>query len=89
MNSSPKKIYSWALYDWANSTFATTVMAGFFPVFFKSYWSQGTEAVVTTARLGTALSIGSFLMALISPSLGALADLRGSKKLFFFGAKLP
>ena len=29
-----KKVYSWALYDWANSAFATTVMAGFFPLFF-------------------------------------------------------
>ena len=26
---------SWALYDWANSAFATTVLAGFFPVFFQ------------------------------------------------------
>lgn len=80
--SSKKKIYSWALYDWANSTFSTTVMAGFFPVFFKTYWSQGTEAVVTTARLGIALSVGSLLIALISPTLGAMADIRGCKKLF-------
>ena len=29
-----KTIVSWALYDWANSAFATTVMAGFFPLFF-------------------------------------------------------
>ena len=29
---------SWATYDWANSVFATTVLAGFFPLFFKSYW---------------------------------------------------
>ena len=35
-----KPIVSWALYDWANSAFATTVMAGFFPIFFKQYWSQ-------------------------------------------------
>lgn len=77
-----KKIFSWALYDWANSTFSTTVMAGFFPLFFKNFWSEGTPAVVTTARLGTALSIGSILIAFMSPTLGALADLRGSKKLF-------
>ena len=31
---------SWALYDWANSAFATTVMAGFFPLFFKAYWAN-------------------------------------------------
>ena len=34
---------AWALYDWANSAFATTVMAGFFPVFFRQYWSLGAD----------------------------------------------
>lgn len=76
------KVWSWSFYDWANSSFTTTVMAGFFPIFFKNYWSHGTEPVVTTARLGMALSVGSLLMAFISPTLGALADLRGSKKFF-------
>ncbi|MGH8203920.1 MAG: MFS transporter, partial [Steroidobacteraceae bacterium] len=33
-----RPVVGWALYDWANSAFATTVMAGFFPVFFKQYW---------------------------------------------------
>ena len=28
-----KRIYSWALYDWANSAYATSVMAGLFPLF--------------------------------------------------------
>lgn len=77
-----KEVWSWSLYDWANSSFSTTVMAGFFPIFFKNYWSHGAESVLTTARLGTALSIGSLLMAVISPTLGAMADLRGSKKFF-------
>lgn len=79
-----KKVFSWAMYDWANSAFSTTVMAGFFPIFFKEYWSQGTDATLTTARLGTAISIGSLAMALLSPTLGALADQKGYKKLFTF-----
>jgi UMF1 family MFS transporter len=29
-----RSVFAWALYDWANSAFATTVMAGFYPVFF-------------------------------------------------------
>ena len=41
-----KGVISWSLYDWANSAFATTVMAGFFPVFFKEYWSAGAEVTV-------------------------------------------
>lgn len=80
--SDKKKIYSWALYDWANSAYSTTVMAGFFPIFFKQYWSAGADAVETTAKLGTALSLSSLFIALLSPTLGVLADLRGSKKLF-------
>jgi UMF1 family MFS transporter len=79
-----KKVMSWAMYDWANSTFSTTVMAGFFPVFFKQFWSHGTDPTLTSARLGSAISIGSFIMALLSPSLGALADKKGYKKLFCF-----
>ena len=35
-----KKVISWTLYDWGNSAFATTVMAGFFPIFFEKYWSD-------------------------------------------------
>jgi UMF1 family MFS transporter len=34
-----RPVFAWALYDWANSAFATTVMAGFFPVFFQKFWS--------------------------------------------------
>lgn len=81
-HSSRKKILSWAFYDWANSAYSTTVMAGFFPLFFKQYWSHGADAVVTTARLGTAISVSSLLIALVSPTLGVVADLKSSKKLF-------
>jgi UMF1 family MFS transporter len=79
-----KAVWSWAMYDWANSSFATTVMAGFFPVFFKEYWSQGTAATITTARLGSLISSSSLIVACISPLLGALADSKGCKKLFTF-----
>ncbi|HLG41791.1 MAG TPA: MFS transporter, partial [Planctomycetota bacterium] len=49
-----RKILSWALYDWANSAYATTVMAGFFPVFFKEVWSSNVPAAESTFRLGVA-----------------------------------
>jgi len=77
-----KKIISWALYDWANSAFATTVMAGFFPVFFKQYWSTGREVTVSTFHLGAANSIASIAIALLAPVLGAIADKGSSKKKF-------
>ncbi len=69
-----RPILSWALYDWANSVFATTVIAGFFPVFFKQYWSAGADAVTSTAQLGFANSIGSVFILIAAPILGAVAD---------------
>ena len=39
MTREKRAIYSWAMYDWANSAFATSVMTVFFPTFFKKYWS--------------------------------------------------
>lgn len=80
--SSKKQIYSWALYDWANSAYSTTIMAGFFPIFFKKFWSMGTDPIVTTARLGVAISVSSFLIAMMTPTLGVIADMRGTKKRF-------
>lgn len=71
---------SWAFYDWANSAFATTVIAGFFPLFFKQYWSQGTEATVSTFWLGLGNSGASFLILLMAPLLGAVADSSGVHK---------
>lgn len=76
------KTVSWAFYDFGNSAFSTTVMSGFFPIFFKSYWNDGASAVETTARLGTATSIVSLIVALVTPTLGSMVDLRGSKKKF-------
>lgn len=70
------------MYDWADSAFATTVMAGFFPIFFKQYWSVGDDVNLTTARLGFANSLASLLVALMSPILGAIADRRSAKKRF-------
>jgi UMF1 family MFS transporter len=83
-----KRVLSWAGYDWANSAFATTVMAGFFPVFFKQYWSAGADVTISTYRLGMANSIASILIAALAPVLGAFADQGGARKkfLFFFAA---
>lgn len=84
LRQNDKKTISWALYDFGNSAFSTTVMAGFFPLFFKSYWSDGASAIDTTARLGTSISLASLIIALITPTLGAMADLTAKKKRFLF-----
>ena len=75
-----RTILSWAFYDWANSAFSTTVIAGFFPIFFKSYWGSGLPATESTRWLGYSLSVSALLVALIGPFLGAMADQAGTKK---------
>ncbi len=75
-----RSVWSWAVYDWANSAFATTVIAGFFPVFFREYWSEGAEATVTTFRLGMTNGLASLLVALAAPVVGAIADGWGARK---------
>ena len=71
---------SWAFYDWANSAFATTVVAGFFPLFFKEFWSLGVDATVSTFRLGVASSVSSLIIVVLAPILGAISDSAGIKK---------
>ncbi len=77
-----KAVFGWAMYDWANSAFATTVMAGFFPLFFKQFWSSGADVNVSTARLGLGNSIAGIVIALLAPILGAIADKGTAKKKF-------
>ncbi len=74
-----RPVLAWAFYDWANSAFATTVMAGFFPIFFKQYWNAGAEAAVSTFRLGVANGAASLLIALTAPLLGTIADRSGRR----------
>ena len=45
MKEDKKKIYSWAFYDWANSAYSTTVMAGFFPIFFEKFYSNPNDVI--------------------------------------------
>ncbi len=77
-----KTRWSWALYDWANSAFSTTVIAGFFPLFFKQYWHVDTDPIISTAHLGVANAIAGSLVACSAPLLGTMADYSGQKKRF-------
>ena len=75
-----KDAISWALYDWANSAFATTVMAGFFPIFYKSYWASDLSNLESTAMVGYANSLSGLIVVLLAPILGAYADIGTKRK---------
>lgn len=80
--------WAWAMNDWGNSAFATTVMGVFFPIMFKQYWSEGVAVTESTFRLGVVNSLSAVAVALVSPVLGIAADRGGARKklLFFFTA---
>jgi UMF1 family MFS transporter len=74
-----RPVIAWALCDWANSAFATTVMAGFFPIYFKQYWNAGVAATESTFRLGMASGCANIVIAVMAPLLGAIADKGGAR----------
>ncbi len=75
-----KQILSWAFYDWANSAFATTVLAGFFPLFFKQFWSAQNTITDSTFQLGLGNALASLIIVMLAPFLGAIADAGKLKK---------
>ena len=77
-----KKYYSWVLYDWANSAYATIVLAGFFPIIYAEYFAITIDSSERTLYLGISNSIASLLLILLAPLFGLLADRFNKKKLF-------
>ena len=82
MKENKRAVWSWAFYDWGNSAYSTTVMAGFFPLFFKEYWADPHNPNQSTFYLGMANSIASIVVASLAPLLGSIADQGSAKKKF-------
>ena len=79
-----RKVWGWAFYYWGNHAFTTSIITVFFPIFFKDFWSAGSDVTVSTFRLGLANSTASLIVALTAPMLGAIADRGGRGKRFLF-----
>jgi MFS transporter, UMF1 family len=74
------ELRAWAMYDWANSAFQSTVITAVFPRFFSDYAAAGLAPSDATARFAWATTIAVAVTALIGPVLGAIADVRGLRK---------
>ena len=72
-----KKEWSWIMYDWANSIYATNIMAAIYPTIFASMFAKGD------IMWGYGTSIATFIVAVLAPFLGAIADHKGMKKTLF------
>lgn len=75
-----RTITAWTLYDWANSAFATTIMAAVLPVYYASVAGAKLPGNMATVYWAYTSSISLLVAAVISPILGAMADFRGMKK---------
>jgi len=74
------ELRAWAMYDWANSAFQSTVITAVFPPFFSAVAAAGMPAPVATARFAWATTIAVTITAILGPILGAIADYRATKK---------
>ncbi len=72
-----KAEWSWIFYDWANSIYATNISAAIFPILYSKVAGAGTTADML---YGYAVSLANFLVAILAPYLGSLADFKGMKK---------
>lgn len=82
MSRMNRPAWAWTFYDWANSAFATTVMAGFFPIFLKQYWSVSDDPTESTFQLAMGNAIAGIIVAALAPVLGAIADRGGVRRKF-------
>lgn len=78
------ELRAWALYDWANSVFMTTVLQ-VFPIYFVSVAAADLPPALRGERFAIATSLSIAVVALFSPLLGALADVGACKKALLGG----
>lgn len=76
------KLFSWLLFDFANTSFSVMMVTFAFPLYFKNVICGGEPQ--GDALWGASLSISMLVVALISPVLGAAADFSGRRKRFLF-----
>jgi UMF1 family MFS transporter len=75
-----RELRAWAMYDWANSAFMTTVIAAIFPIFFASEAAAGLDSATALSRYSWAATLAVLAVAVITPVLGAMADYSAVKK---------
>jgi UMF1 family MFS transporter len=71
---------AWAMYDWANSAFQTTIIAAVFPIYYQKVAAAGQPEALATSRFAWATTLAILVVAIIAPLLGAIADYTAIKK---------
>ena len=73
-------VRAWAMYDWANSAFQTTIVAAIFPIYYQSVVAADLDTATATSRFAYATTIAILIVAITAPVLGAIADFAALKK---------
>ncbi|MBZ0284096.1 MAG: MFS transporter [Anaerolineae bacterium] len=78
-----RRIRAWTLYDWANSAFATTILAAVLPTYYSAVAGATLPSrAVATSYWSLGLSVSLFIVAILSPILGTVSDVIRGKKRF-------
>ena len=77
-----KSVWSWAMYDWANSAFATTIMASVLPAYYSRVAAGNLAPATASSYWGYTNTIAMLTVAMLSPVLGAIADYKQAKMKF-------
>ncbi len=78
-----RRINAWAMYDWANSAFATTILASLLPIYYSTVAGSTLPSEATaTAYWSLTISFSLFVLAILSPILGTISDVMRNKKRF-------
>src|SRR4029450_1634221 len=71
---------AWAMYDWANSAFQTTIIAAVFPIYYQKVAARARPEAVAMSRFAWATTLAILIVAIVAPVLGAIADYSAIKK---------
>ena len=71
---------AWAMYDWANSAFQTTIIATVFPIYYQKVAAADLPEALAMSRFAWATTLAILIVAIVAPVLGAIADYTAIKK---------
>ena len=78
-----RRVNAWCMYDWANSAFATTILAAVLPIYYSQVAGANLPSeAIATAYWSVGLSVSLFIVAILSPILGTISDVMRGKKRF-------
>src|SRR5262245_29634217 len=77
-----RELRAWAMYDWANSAFMTTIVGSVFPIYYAQVAAATLDPQTAAFRFGIATTIALGLVTILSPILGTIADFAPVKKKF-------